>query len=117
MCLSDTWALSLSHTSSDFSRPPRIMWGLANERRNILTCEPQITRSESGAEGPGLGAVTPGNHGVWQPHWGLRSAAFWERPRAAFQPRVLPEHFLHKPSLTSVCQTNVAKEPEDLRVH
>ncbi len=93
------------------------MLGLGGERRNNLTCELQIMRCESGAEGVRARAVTPGNHGVWQPHWGLCSTAFWELRRAAFQPEVLHKHFLHKPSLTSVCQTNVAKEPEDLRVH
>lgn len=62
-------------------------------------------------------AVTPGNHGVWQPHWGLCRHGLLGAHCTAFQPEVLPKHFLHKPSLTSVCQTNVAKEPEDLRVH
>lgn len=58
MCLSDT--LTCTHSPTAYSSRGwwvgvGTMWGLANKWRNILTCEPQIMRSKSGAEGSGLG--------------------------------------------------------------
>lgn len=38
----------------------------------------------------GAQAVTPGNHGVWQPHWGLGSTAFWEQIPAQSPPQAFP---------------------------
>lgn len=113
-----TFGLSLAHIlldslQSQWMMGGGTMWWSANKLTNILTCEPQIVRSESGAKGPQLRqwplAITAcGSHSGASAAWPFGST---------FQPEVLHKHFLQKPSLSSVCQMNAAKEPVDLRVH
>ena len=85
------------------------MWGLASKLPNTLTCEPQITHSESGRSGGDP--------------WQSRRVAATLGPRqhgllgANSSPKSSSSISSKKSSFTSLCQTDVAKEPEDLRAH